>query len=127
MYEVVFGFEDAQDNGYKYNVGDLFPRVGAAVSGARLAELTSANNSYNRVLVSLANTKKVDTPVEKEAEENPVEEAKPVEEEKKAYTEDELSSMTKNEIKALAEENGFKITSSTKASVVSEFLKQQNG
>lgn len=123
MYEVVYGFNDAQDNGYKYNVGDLFPRVGAAVSGARLAQLTSTNNPYNRVLVALANTKKV----EKQVKEEPVEEVKPVEEEKKAFTEDELSAMTKNEIKSLAEENGYKISSSTKAGVISEFLEQQNG
>lgn len=44
MYKASVFFTDAQDNGHKYNVGDIFPRVGLDVSPERIAEMLGNNN-----------------------------------------------------------------------------------
>ena len=44
MYRVIVKFKDLQDNGYVYNVGDIFPRVGLDVTDERIAELASDSN-----------------------------------------------------------------------------------
>ena len=43
-YKVIEYFEDLQDNGRPYNVGDVFPVDGNTVTDERLAELASAQN-----------------------------------------------------------------------------------
>ena len=43
-YKVIEYFEDLQDNGRPYNVGDVFPVDGNTVTAERLAELASDNN-----------------------------------------------------------------------------------
>ena len=43
-YEVIRYFRDAQDNGYVYHEGDIFPREGLEVSAERLAELAGTKN-----------------------------------------------------------------------------------
>ena len=43
-YKVIEYFEDLQDNGRPYNVGDAFPADGNAVSDERIAELASTQN-----------------------------------------------------------------------------------
>ena len=43
-YKVIEYFEDLQDNGRPYNVGDAFPAYGNAVSDERIAELASTQN-----------------------------------------------------------------------------------
>ena len=43
-YKVIEYFEDLQDNGRPYNVGDVFPVDGNTVTAERLAELASAQN-----------------------------------------------------------------------------------
>ena len=43
-YKVIEYFEDLQDNGRPYNVGDVFPIDGNTVSDERLAELASTQN-----------------------------------------------------------------------------------
>ena len=43
-YKVIEYFEDLQDNGRPYNVGDVFPVDGNAVAAERLAELASNQN-----------------------------------------------------------------------------------
>ena len=43
-YKVIEYFEDLQDNGRPYNVGDLFPVDGNTVSAERIAELASTQN-----------------------------------------------------------------------------------
>ena len=43
------------------------------------------------------------------------------------YTEGELSAMTIAQIKALASELGYSITSTLKAEIIAEFLAQQEG
>ena len=43
-YKVIEYFEDLQDNGRPYNVGDAFPVDGNTVTDERLAELASTQN-----------------------------------------------------------------------------------
>ena len=43
-YKVIEYFEDLQDNGRPYNVGDVFPAGGNTVSAERIAELASTQN-----------------------------------------------------------------------------------
>lgn len=43
-YKVIEYFEDLQDNGRPYNVGDVFPVDGNTVTNERLAELASTQN-----------------------------------------------------------------------------------
>ena len=43
-YKVIEYFEDLQDNGRPYNVGDVFPADGNTATDERLAELASAQN-----------------------------------------------------------------------------------
>ena len=43
-YKVIEYFEDLQDNGRPYNVGDVFPVDGNTVTDERLSELASAQN-----------------------------------------------------------------------------------
>ncbi|GAB5756699.1 hypothetical protein JMUB7519_28020 [Staphylococcus aureus] len=40
MYKVIERFEDAQDNGHEYQVGDTYPRDGLEVSEERFTELS---------------------------------------------------------------------------------------
>jgi len=51
MYEVLKSFADLQDNGYVYNVGDIFPHVGKKVSDARYHELSTSNNKIGVPLI----------------------------------------------------------------------------
>lgn len=50
-YRVVKFFTDLQDNNYKYNAGDIFPRKGLKVSEERLAELSGYNNRQHKPLI----------------------------------------------------------------------------
>ena len=43
-YKVIEYFEDLQDNGRPYNVGDVFPVDGNTVTAERLSELASNQN-----------------------------------------------------------------------------------
>ena len=43
-YKVIEYFEDLQDNGRPYNVGDVFPVDGNTVTDERIAELASTQN-----------------------------------------------------------------------------------
>ena len=50
-YKVIEYFEDLQDNGRPYNVGDVFPADGNTVSAERLAELASTQNRRHIPLI----------------------------------------------------------------------------
>ena len=50
-YKVIEYFEDLQDNGRPYNVGDVFPVDGNTVTAERLAELASDNNRLGVPLI----------------------------------------------------------------------------
>lgn len=50
-YKVIAYFEDLQDNGRPYNVGDVFPVDGNTVTAERLAELASTQNRRHIPLI----------------------------------------------------------------------------
>ncbi len=51
MYKVVKLFTDLQDNNFKYDVGDEYPRVGLKPSLARIAELSGSDNRQGTPLI----------------------------------------------------------------------------
>ena len=69
MYKVIKHFIDLQDNNYKYDVGDTYPRKGLNVLQSRINEL---KNNKNRQGVPLIE----EIP---EVEEKPKKKSKPVE------------------------------------------------
>lgn len=66
MYRVVVSFKDLQDNGYRYQVGDIFPHEGLKVSDERIDELlTDKNRRHTPMIVE-------ETVTETEPETKPV-------------------------------------------------------
>lgn len=51
MYKVLKHFTDLQDNNYKYQAGDVFPREGFDVSAERLKELLTNSNRRNEPMI----------------------------------------------------------------------------
>lgn len=51
MYKVIKTFADLQDNGFRYDAGDIFPRKGLKVSDERLEELSTAKNKRHTPLI----------------------------------------------------------------------------
>lgn len=51
MYKVIKHFFDLQDNDYKYDVGDTYPRKGLNVLQSRINELASNKNLQKTPLI----------------------------------------------------------------------------
>lgn len=51
MYRVIKHFIDLQDNNYKYDVGDTYPRKGLNVLQSRINELASDKNLQKTPLI----------------------------------------------------------------------------
>ena len=51
MYKVIKHFIDLQDNNYKYDVGDTYPRKGLNVLQSRINELASRKNLQKTPLI----------------------------------------------------------------------------
>ena len=51
MYRVIKHFVDLQDNNYKYDVGDTYPRKGLNVLQSRINELASHKNKQKTPLI----------------------------------------------------------------------------
>ena len=51
MYRVIKAFVDLQDNNYKYDVGDTYPRKGLNVLQSRINELASDKNLQKTPLI----------------------------------------------------------------------------
>lgn len=51
MYKVIKLFTDLQDNNYKYEVGDEYPRLGLKPSIARITELSGSDNKQGTPLI----------------------------------------------------------------------------
>ena len=51
MYKVIKHFIDLQDNNYKYDVGDTYPRKGLSVLQSRINELASHKNKQKTPLI----------------------------------------------------------------------------
>ena len=52
MYKVIHYFNDLQDDGYAYNVGDEFPHKGMTVTKERIAELACSGNKQGVPLIA---------------------------------------------------------------------------
>ena len=50
-YKAITSFTDMQDNGYAYNAGDTFPRIGLSVNEERIRELSTENNRRGKPVI----------------------------------------------------------------------------
>lgn len=70
MFRVVKLFTDLQDDNYKYEVGDEYPRLGLKPSLARIKELSGSDNKQGTPLIEevedIVSTKKKRAPKNKE-------------------------------------------------------------
>ena len=51
MYRVIKMFTDLQDKGYRYQVGDTYPRKGLTADKERIEQLSSAKNRQKTALI----------------------------------------------------------------------------
>lgn len=65
MYRVIEYFEDLQDNGQPYNVGDVFPKGDKKVTKERLNELATDKNRRHIPLIEKVEEPKVEKPIKK--------------------------------------------------------------
>lgn len=65
MYRVIEYFEDLQDNGQSYNVGDVFPKGDREVTAERLNELATDKNRRHIPLIEKVEKPKVEKPIKK--------------------------------------------------------------
>jgi hypothetical protein len=65
MYRVIEYFEDLQDNGQPYNVGDVFPKGDKKVTNERLEELATDKNRRHIPLIEKVEESKVEKPIKK--------------------------------------------------------------
>ena len=147
-YEVISFFTDLRDYDHPYNVGDEFPRQGVTVSEERLAELSSNNNRQRRPLIKAVedgetqdppaqnvNPESAGTPESNEgfkapeqtatAGQNvtPEQTATPnISEGSKKYSKEEIEALKLPQIRELAGQLGFKISSTSKDGAVVEFM-----
>ena len=73
-YKAVTIFTDLQDDNYKYQAGDIFPREGLEVSEERLEELASDKNRRHKPVIEKVEDEVTDIPVTEEVQ---VDEPKP--------------------------------------------------
>ena len=73
MYRVIKHFVDLQDNNYKYDVGDTYPRKGLNVLQSRINELASNKNIQGVPLIEEI-PEKVEEPKKKKSVEKANEE-----------------------------------------------------
>ena len=66
MYRVIKHFVDLQDNNYKYDVGDTYPRKGLNVLQSRINELASNKNRQGVPLIEEI-TEKAEEPKKKKS------------------------------------------------------------
>ena len=73
MYRVIKAFVDLQDNNYKYDINDIYPRKGLNVLQSRINELASDKNLQKTPLIEevpdIEEKPKKKKPVEKADEE----------------------------------------------------------
>ena len=65
MFRVIKHFVDLQDNNYKYDVGDTYPRKGLNVLQSRINELASHKNKQKTPLIEEIPEKVEETKQEK--------------------------------------------------------------
>lgn len=144
-YEVIKFFTDLQDDSHPYNVGDIFPRQGKEVTEDRIAELSGSNNRQHTPLIKkvdeekeseqteqtrqsegdIGNTEATEPAVEYANTANPENTKQTEQEAAKKYTKADLEGMKVPQIRELAKELGFKISSMSKEDIIAEFLEKQ--
>ena len=67
MYRVIKHFVDLQDNNYKYDVGDTYPRKGLNVLQSRINELASDKNLQKTPLIEEISEKVEESKKEKKS------------------------------------------------------------
>lgn len=97
MYKTIVRFTDLQDNGHRYNVGDVFPRIGQTVSESRLEELSTNKNKRGMPLIEFVGVKPEATEESKDA----------IKDEARKPTKTEINRMPVAELRALAAEKGL--------------------
>ena len=114
MYKVICYFTDLQDFNHPYDEGDIFPRQGVTVSQERLNELASSKNKRGKPLIKLVEeVKEVETPTEKVAT---------VE-----YTKTIINRMSKDDLVALAIEQGIENAKETSGADLKKALIEKFG
>lgn len=83
MYKAIEYFTDNLDNGFAYNVGDVYPREGYTPTEERIQELATADNVRRRPVIA-EEAETVAEVTEEPAEEEAPEEVKPKRKRKKA-------------------------------------------
>ena len=73
MYRVIKHFVDLQDNNYKYDVGDTYPRKGLNVLQSRINELASNKNLQKTPLIEEIPEKAKEPKNKKSAEKSDIE------------------------------------------------------
>lgn len=154
-YVVISYFTDLRDYDHAYNVGDEFPRQGVTVSEERIAELSSGRNKQRRPLIKAVEESGDQKPEQKtpnqdgnndstaspdngedsatheqtatpETSENPEQNGTPADsDEKKKYSKEEIEALKLNQIRELAGQLGFKISSTSREKAVKEFMEKQ--
>ena len=66
MYRVIKAFVDLQDNNYKYDINDIYPRKGLNVLQSRINELASNKNLQRTPLIEEI-PEKVEVPKKKKS------------------------------------------------------------
>jgi hypothetical protein len=61
MYKVIRMFTDIQDGGYKYEVGDIYPRDKMVVSDERIKMLSGNENNRGEPVIELVADEKPST------------------------------------------------------------------
>lgn len=51
MYEVLWAFKDLQDDEYRYEIGNTYPRAGYKPTDERIDELSGSNNKRGKPLI----------------------------------------------------------------------------
>lgn len=111
-YKVISYFEDLKDSNHPYNVGDIFPRIGAEVSEERLKELSSSNNRQKKPLIALVRDDEVKEDDAKE---------------EKKYTKTEIFRMSSGDLQTLAKEQGIEKAEEKTGSELKKLLVQHFG
>lgn len=68
MFRAITLFTDLQDNGYRYNPGDTYPRVGYEPNESRINELLTCNNRRKKPMIEevVESSDPIETPIEEE-------------------------------------------------------------
>lgn len=77
MYKVIKDFTDLQDGCYEYHEGDEYPRLGAAVSPSRIAQLLEDKNRQGVPLIKKSGKALKPDPIEAEIPTMPEQETMP--------------------------------------------------